>query len=93
MSSSQTADAFTGPRTLKRQPTSPRTLTSRVMTVLSFACAAIALIPLVLVLYYVVVQGVARLGPDLFTQLHRPRRSPELPTSTRVVLAMLSLEP
>lgn len=72
MSSSQSADAFASSRTLKRQSTSPRTLLSQVMTVLAFACAVIALIPLVLVLYYVVAQGAVRLGPDLFTQLPPP---------------------
>jgi phosphate transport system permease protein len=76
MSSSESVNAFAGPRTLKRQPTSPRTLTSGVMTVLAFACAAIALVPLVLLLYYVVAQGAMRLGPDLFTQLPPPPSQP-----------------
>jgi phosphate transport system permease protein len=76
MSSSQFAEAFAGPTNLKRKPTAPRTLIARVMTVLSFACAVLALIPLVLVLSYVVVQGAARLGPDLFTQLPPPPSQP-----------------
>ncbi|WP_254721800.1 phosphate ABC transporter permease PstA [Kovacikia minuta] len=38
----------------------------------AFICAALALIPLFAVLIYVFIQGAARLGPDLFTQLPPP---------------------
>lgn len=56
-------------RSLKRAPTSPRTLFSSTMTVLAFVCAALALIPLIAVLTYVLVNGFARLEPRVFTQL------------------------
>lgn len=56
-------------RSLKRVPNSPRTLFSSVMTGVAFACAVIALIPLIAVLSYVLINGMARLGPALFTQL------------------------
>jgi phosphate transport system permease protein len=39
------------------------------MTVVAYICAAIALIPLVAVLSYVLINGFARLGPALFVQL------------------------
>jgi phosphate transport system permease protein len=42
------------------------------MTGLAFACAAIALLPLFAVLFYVVSQGAGRLTLDLFTQLPPP---------------------
>ena len=87
---SQSADAFASSRTLKRQSTSPRTLfTSRVMTVLSFTCAAIALVPLVLVLYYVVAQGSRAVGPrSVYSATRRRPHNQEQPTSTRVGLVM-----
>ncbi len=51
---------------------SPRTLFSSIMTAIALVCAVLALLPLFAVLIYVLVQGVARLGPDLFTQLPPP---------------------
>lgn len=57
---------------LTRSGTSPRTLFSTVMTVLAFASAAIALLPLVAVLSYVVIKGASRLSLDLFTELPPP---------------------
>ena len=42
------------------------------MTGLVFACVALALLPLLAVLFYVIVQGVSRLNPSLFTQLPPP---------------------
>lgn len=56
-------------RSMKRTPTSARTLFSSFMTVVAYACAAIALIPLAAVLSYVLVNGFARLGPSLFVEL------------------------
>lgn len=56
-------------RSMKRSPTSPRTLFSSVMTVIAYACAVIALIPLLAVLSYVLINGFARLSPALFVQL------------------------
>lgn len=60
------------PRSLMRSRTSPRTLFSTVMTLLVFACAIIALVPLVAVIVYVVIKGAGRIGPELFTQLPPP---------------------
>ena len=54
---------------MKRSSTSPRTLFSSVMTVITFVCAALALIPLVAVLSYVLINGGSRLSLDVFTQL------------------------
>ncbi|MBW4690583.1 MAG: phosphate ABC transporter permease PstA [Lyngbya sp. HA4199-MV5] len=56
-------------RRMTRSPSSPRTLFSSMMTVVAYACAAIALIPLVAVLSYVLINGFARLGPALFVDL------------------------
>ena len=60
------------PRNLMRSPTSPRTLFSMGMTALVFLAAALALLPLVAVLSYVVINGASRLSLDLFTQLPPP---------------------
>ncbi|MBW4486770.1 MAG: phosphate ABC transporter permease PstA [Trichocoleus desertorum ATA4-8-CV12] len=59
-------------RSLMRSPTSPRTLFSTAMTGLVFLAAAIALLPLIAVLTYVIVNGAGRLNLDLFTQLPPP---------------------
>lgn len=72
MTSQEIASTGLPRRSLKRVPTSPRTLFSAIMTVVACACAVIALVPLISVLYYVVINGAARLGPDLFTQLPPP---------------------
>jgi phosphate transport system permease protein len=56
-------------RSLRRSPTSPRTLFSSGMTVVAFLCAILALIPLVAVLTYVIINGASRLDLDAFTQL------------------------
>ncbi|MBE9013281.1 phosphate ABC transporter permease PstA [Pseudanabaenaceae cyanobacterium LEGE 13415] len=56
-------------RSLKRNPSSPRTLFSTGMTVVAFICAAWALIPLAAVIYYVLVNGVSRLTPSAFLEL------------------------
>lgn len=66
-------------RSLKRVPNSPRTLFSSIMTGVAFACAVIALIPLIAVLSYVLINGMARLGPALFTQLPPPPMQPGNP--------------
>jgi phosphate transport system permease protein len=54
---------------LVRSGFSQRTLFNTVMTCLGFACGALALLPLLAVLTYVVVQGFSSLGPDIFFQL------------------------
>lgn len=57
---------------LNRVPLARRNIFSAVMTVLAYACAAIALVVLAAVLLYVIVQGAGRLGPTLFTELPPP---------------------
>ncbi len=64
-------------RRLQRQPSSPRTLFNSFMTALVFICAVCAIIPLFAVLWYVISQGGARLGVELFTQLPP---APNVPT-------------
>lgn len=59
------------PPSLKRRM-SPRTLFSRGMTAVAFACAAIALLPLIAVLSYIVIKGAARVNLELFTELPPP---------------------
>ena len=54
---------------MKRSSMSPRTLFSSVMTVITFACAALALIPLVAVLSYVLINGASSFRLSVFTQL------------------------
>lgn len=56
-------------RDLKRKPSSPRTLFSSGMTIMAFICAALALIPLAAVTFYVLINGASRLSPSVFTQL------------------------
>lgn len=57
---------------LKRSPSSPRTLFSSVMTGIAFLCAALALLPLIAVLSYVLINGFSSLSLNLFTQLPPP---------------------
>jgi phosphate transport system permease protein len=63
-------------RTMRRNPWAPRTLFSSVMTGVAIACAVIALVPLFAVLWFVFVNGLSRLGPDLFTQVQPAPNSP-----------------
>jgi phosphate transport system permease protein len=66
-------------RSLERT-TSSKTIFSKVMTGLVFACAILALIPLGALLFYVITKGIVRLSPQLFTQLPPPpfpRDSPQ----------------
>lgn len=77
--SSEFSDAIASGRSLKRSQFSPKTLFSNLMTGVAFACAILALIPLIAVLFYVVVNGAARLGPQLFTQLPPPPYQPTSP--------------
>jgi phosphate transport system permease protein len=69
---------LTSQRSLQRTLSS-KTIISKVMTTLVFICAAIALLPLIAVLGYVVINGVARLGPQLATQLPPPPYQPTSP--------------
>lgn len=57
---------------LTRSLSSPRTLFSLGMTGLTFTAAAIALLPLVAVLSYVLINGISRFSLDLLTQLPPP---------------------
>lgn len=58
-------------RSLKKTVSS-KTIFSNVMTGLVIACAILALIPLLALLYYVIAKGFVRLSPQLFTQLPPP---------------------
>lgn len=60
------------PVKLTRSYSSPRTIFGLVMTGLTFTCAVLALLPLVTLLGYVVIQGGGKLSLDLFTQLPPP---------------------
>ncbi|KAB8331815.1 phosphate ABC transporter permease PstA [Scytonema tolypothrichoides VB-61278] len=57
---------------LSRSATSPRTLFDTVMTVVAFMCGIFALVPLIAVLSYVIIQGISSLSLDLFTKLPPP---------------------
>ncbi len=57
---------------LSRVPMAARNIFSAVMTILAYACAAIALITLAAVLLYVIFQGASRLSLSLFTELPPP---------------------
>ncbi|MBE9139096.1 phosphate ABC transporter permease PstA [Nodosilinea sp. LEGE 07088] len=65
------ADAFDA-KSLKANKSSSRNLFNIIMTTLAGLCIALALVPLVLVLFYVFVNGANRLDLDLFTQLPPP---------------------
>lgn len=69
MTSPESAAPPSAVRSMRRNPSSPRTLFSSAMTVVAYICAALALIPLIAVLSYVLIKGGARLSPMLFTQL------------------------
>jgi phosphate transport system permease protein len=56
-------------RSLTRSSSSPRTLFNTVMTVLAFICGALALVPLLAVLSYVIIKGFGSLNINVFTQL------------------------
>ena len=62
----------TGASNLKRTPSSKRNVIGLVMNCLVFACVGLALLPLLAVLSYVIVQGVSRLSPSVFTELPPP---------------------
>ncbi|MEH2074081.1 MAG: phosphate ABC transporter permease PstA [Nostoc sp.] len=56
-------------RSLIRAPMSQRTLFNTVMTVIAFICGVLALVPLLAVLSYVIIQGFSSLSPSLFFEL------------------------
>lgn len=67
---SQPDGGFSG--NLARSPMSSRTLFSSVMTGIAFLCGALALLPLLAVLTYVLIRGFSTLSLDLFTKLPPP---------------------
>ncbi|MEH2313777.1 MAG: phosphate ABC transporter permease PstA [Nostoc sp.] len=56
-------------RSLTRAPMSQRTLFNTVMTVIAFICGVLALVPLLAVLSYVIIQGFSSLSPSVFFEL------------------------
>jgi phosphate transport system permease protein len=66
---------------LIRNPSAPRTLFSTVMTGVAIACGVIALIPLIAVLSYVIIQGFSSLRPSIFFEL--PPIPSSLPSAPR----------
>ncbi len=72
----QEQQGYTRVASLKRSPTSPRTLFGKVMDGLVFACVALALLPLLAVLIYVIVKGAGRLSPSVFSELPPPPLAP-----------------
>lgn len=57
---------------LKRAPKSSRNVFGTVMNGLVFLCVALALLPLLAVLFYVIVQGLSRINLSVFTELPPP---------------------
>jgi phosphate transport system permease protein len=73
LESSQPRSGFNiDPSALKRDATSPRTLFGLIMTGVAALCMVLAVIPLSLVLYYILVKGIGSLTPDVFIQLPPP---------------------
>ncbi len=57
---------------LKKKPTSPRSIFGSAMTGISALCLFCTLVPLGAVLYFVIIQGFSRLNFNLFTELPPP---------------------
>jgi phosphate transport system permease protein len=68
----QNQNSSTTASSLRRSPTSKRTLFGIVMNGLVFACVALALLPLLAVLFYVIAQGLSRLNLSVFQELPPP---------------------
>jgi phosphate transport system permease protein len=66
------SDSMNNVYSLSRNPWAKRTLFSTVMTGVAIVCVVLALVPLIAVLGFVLINGAARLGPDLFTQIQPP---------------------
>lgn len=75
--SEQSATGFPSRRSLLRSSSSPRTLFNTVMTVISFICGFLAIVPLVAVLSYVTIRGIGSISPSVFTELPPPPLSGE----------------
>ncbi|MBW4509840.1 MAG: phosphate ABC transporter permease PstA [Scytonematopsis contorta HA4267-MV1] len=54
---------------LTRSSASPRTLFNNGMNAVAFTCGLLALLPLLFVLSYVIIQGFSSLSPSIFTEL------------------------
>ncbi len=72
MTSIQDTSPYGNVGSLRRAPTSPRTLFSTLMNVVVFTCVALALLPLLAVLFYVLAQGISSLNVEALTQLPPP---------------------
>ncbi|BAU67319.1 phosphate ABC transporter, inner membrane subunit PstA [Stanieria sp. NIES-3757] len=60
------------PASLKRNPSSPRTLFGLVMTGIATLFTILAIIPLLIILSYLLTKGISSLSPMVFTQLPPP---------------------
>lgn len=60
------------PASLKRNPTSPRTLFGLVMTGIATLFTILAIIPLLIILSYLLTKGISSLSPMVFTELPPP---------------------
>jgi phosphate transport system permease protein len=60
------------PASLKRNPTSPRTLFGLIMSGIAGLFTILAIVPLVIILAYLLGKGIAALSPAVFTELPPP---------------------
>lgn len=60
------------PASLKRNPTSPRTLFGLIMSGIAGLFTILAIVPLVIILAYLLGKGIAALRPGIFTELPPP---------------------
>lgn len=60
------------PASLRRNPTSPRTLFGLIMSGIAGLFTIMAIIPLVIILAYLLAKGIAALRPGIFTELPPP---------------------
>ncbi len=60
------------PASLKRNPTSPRTLFGLIMSGIAGLFTIFAIIPLLIILTYLLAKGIAALSPAIFTELPPP---------------------
>ena len=67
--SSATNSKQNSPGSLEVSHSRPRTIVGTLLTVLAFALLALALLPLVLVITYVIIKGASRFNLSLFTEL------------------------
>lgn len=65
-------NSSTSASNLRRSPKSSRNVFDAVMNGLVFACVALALLPLLAVLFYVIAQGLSRINSSVFTELPPP---------------------